>query len=286
MWTGKPELEFSLRILLVPWSWQSLFSNPQVLHIFHRAVVNPQGHSSSECLTPMLFSLTASSRELSWHPHPKWRNELDLIHLITQASGKFTLQVRTPKPLQLQWLEIVHLSVGHGLMPFAIIWQKQKLSSKALAGEQKGCLCFFPQHFVFKCNCLFAVFLSLHNLFFDLGSQTVCYCFTALKISFKKRNQGAVTGCKHYSSQYLQALQVEELRFVFRTLTRRPGSAWALLGMGRLLQIRVSSKCEIFTACYLRKETPTSQADVFQSRSEKLHIVGFAWKVQSNVRII
>lgn len=171
MWTGKPELEFSLRILLVPWSWQSLFSNPQVLHIFHRAVVNPQGHSSSECLTPMLFSLTASSRELSWHPHPKWRNELDLINLITQASGKFTLQVRTPKPLQLQCLEIVHLSVGHGLMPFAIIWQKQKLSSKALAGEQKGCRCFFSPNTLFLnvvvCLLFFWVY-TICSLIWDL----------------------------------------------------------------------------------------------------------------------
>lgn len=175
--------------------------------------------------------------------------------------------MRAPKPLQLQWLEIVHLSVGHGRMSLAVIWQKQKLSSKTLAGEQKGCHYFSPQHFVFKCNCLFAVFLSLHNLFFDLGSQTVCYCFTALKISFKKRNQGAVTGCEHEHSQYLQALQVEELRFVFRTLSWRPGRARVLRGMGPLLKIRVSSKCEIYTACSLCKETPTPQADVFQSCS-------------------
>lgn len=54
------------------------------------------------------------------------------------------------------------------------------------------------------------------------------------------------------------------------------GSAWVLLGMGPLLKIKVFSKCEIFTACYLHKETSTSQVDVFGSHSEKLHTVGFA----------
>ena len=91
---------------------------------------------------------------------------------------------------------MAHLPVGHGLMSFAVIWEKQKLSHEALAGEQKGCRRFFPNTlFLNVIVCL--LFLSLHNLFFDLGSQTVCYYFTALKISFKERNQRAVTDSEH-----------------------------------------------------------------------------------------
>lgn len=124
---------------------------------------------------------------------------------------------------------------------------------------------------------LFFFFLSLHNLFFDLGSQTVCDCFTALKINFKKETQ-ELSQAVSIAAANLQTLGAEgALRFVFRTLMwRRPGSAWVLLGMSLLLKIKVFSKCEICTACYLHKEISTLQFDIFQSHSLKLHTVGTA----------
>lgn len=79
--------------------------------------------------------------------------------------------MRDPKPLQLQWLEIVHLSVGHGRMSLAVIWQKRKFSSKVLAGEQKGCRYFFPPNALFLnvivCLLFFWVY-TICSLIWDL----------------------------------------------------------------------------------------------------------------------
>lgn len=145
---------------------------------------------------------------------------------------------------------------------------KQKLSSKVLAGEQKGCRCFFfSQHFVFKCNCLFAVFLSRHNLFFDLGSQTVCYCFTALKIA--SRNE---------TKELSQAVSIKAANICGHCKWKNSGlssgpslGVLAAPGCSLAWALFLKSECRLnvrfFTACYLRKETPTSQADVFPSRS-------------------
>lgn len=130
-------------------------------------------------------------------------------------------------------------------------------------------------------------FLSLHNLFFDLGSQTVCYFFTALKINFKKRKPTSCHRlwalkqpvCRHWKWKEHSGLSSGPSRGGLAA----PGYslAWALF-----LKIKVFSKCEIFTACYLHKEISTSQLDVFWSHSLKLHTIGIAWKVQSNVCII
>lgn len=147
----------------------------------------------------------------------------------------------------------------------------------------------FFQHFVFKCNCLFA--------FFFFWVYTICSLIWDLKqFAIASRLWRSTSRKKPMSCHRLWALQQPicrhfgaegALRFVFRTLMwRRPGSAWVLLGMGLLLKIKVFSKCEICTACYLHKKISTLQLDIFQSHSLKLHTVGTAWKVQSDVSII
>lgn len=167
-------------------------------------------------------------------------------------------------------------------MSFAVIWQKQKVSHEPLAGEQKGCHCFF-QHFVFKCNCLFAFFwvYTICSLIWDLKQFAIS---SRLWRSTSRKETKELSQTVSIKAANLQTLKVEgALRFIFRTLMWGPGSAGVLPGMGPLLKIKVFSKCEIFTACYLHKEISTSQFDVFWSHSLKLHTIGIAWKVQNNV---
>lgn len=132
------------------------------------------------------------------------------------------------------------LASTSGLMSLAAIWGKNRSLATRPWQVSKKVVAAFPPNTLFLNVIVCLLFLSLHNLFFDLRSQTICYCFTALKISFEKRHQRAVTDSEHQSCQDLQAPPEEGvLKHVFRTLTKRPGSTWVFLGMGLLF----TSKC-------------------------------------------
>lgn len=109
----------------------------------------------------------------SWHLHSKWRKwawlaqspHSSLWESHVKREGSKTppvLTTRNSLPVSRTWS-------GYHLLQFD---KKQKLILKALAGEQKGCRCFFPPCFVFKCNCLFAFFESTQSvLWFGISNS-------------------------------------------------------------------------------------------------------------------
>lgn len=111
-------------------------------------------------------------------PIPNGENELDLLDLKPKNKGS-----RTPPDLTTRNGSLANTS---GLMSLAAIWEKNRsLATRPWQVSKKVITAFSPNTlFLNVIVCL--LFLSLHNLFFDLRSQTVCYCFTALKISFEK----------------------------------------------------------------------------------------------------
>lgn len=84
------------------------------------------------------------------------------------------------------------------------------------------------------------LFLSPHNLFFDLGSQTVLLLLHGFEDQFLKNETNLLsqTVSSMAANIFRHSKWKEVFQPVFRTLTLRPGRAYMLLGRGLSLKIQ------------------------------------------------